>query len=118
MEEKIFDKNDVDTGVVHNEDATSSPDSRELDLAYLKDRRRHSALPRRIDMRILPLCCWIYLLNYLDRGNIGNAKVLTQETGDSLLQQTHMSTYQYAVAITLFSLAYGLFEVPSNFIMK
>ncbi|KAF2102606.1 retrograde regulation protein 2 [Rhizodiscina lignyota] len=97
MHEKAIDEKAVDTGVLHNEEVT---------------------LVRRIDLRILPLCCWIYLLNYLDRGNIGNAKVLNQETGDSLLQQANMNTYQYAVAITLFSLAYGIFEVPSNFIMK
>jgi hypothetical protein len=30
----------------------------------------------RIDVRVIPLCCWLYLLNFLDRGNIGNARVL------------------------------------------
>jgi MFS family permease len=66
----------------------------------------------------MPLCAWIYLLNYLDRGNVGNAKVLNKETGDDMLQQTHMTTTDYAVAISLFSVAYTLFEVPSNWIMK
>ena len=56
--------------------------------------------------------------NYLDRGNVGNAKVLNSETGDDLLQQTNMTTTKYAVAISLFSVAYTLFEVPSNWIMK
>lgn len=69
-------------------------------------------------MRLIPLCAWIYLLNYLDRGNIGNAKVLNQETGDSLLQQTNLGTTGYAVAVSLFSVAYTLFELPSNMIMK
>jgi MFS family permease len=58
------------------------------------------------------------LLNYLDRGNIGNSKVLNEETGDDLLQQTHMTNTGYAIAVSLFSLAYMLFEVPSNWIMK
>ena len=71
-----------------------------------------------MDSKILPLCAWIYLLNYLDRGNIGNSKVLNKETGDDLLQQTGMNTTKYAVAVSLFSLAYALFEVPSNYIMK
>ena len=66
----------------------------------------------------MPLCASIYLLNYLDRGNVGNAKVLNSETGDDLLQQTNMTTTKYAVAISLFSVAYTLFEVPSNWIMK
>ena len=59
-----------------------------------------------------------YLLNYLDRGNIGNSKLLNSETGDSLLQQTHMNNHQYAVAVSFFAAAYALFEVPSNYIMK
>lgn len=75
-------------------------------------------MARRADLRILPLCAWIYLLNYLDRGNIGNAKVLNKETHDDMLSQTGMSATDYAVAVSLFSLAYGLFEVPSNWIMK
>lgn len=60
----------------------------------------------------------MYLLNYLDRGNIGNSKLLNSETGDSLIQQTSMSNIQYAVAVSLFAVAYAVFEVPSNWIMK
>ena len=68
---------------------------------------------RRLDLRILPLCCWVYLLNFLDRGNIGNSKVLNSETGDDLLQQTGMTADDYAITITLFSLAYGEFLAPA-----
>lgn len=80
--------------------------------------KRNRKLNRRIDIRILPLCCWVYLLNFLDRGNIGNSKVLNSETGDDLLQQTNMSASDYAITVTLFSLAYALFEVPSNWVMQ
>ena len=82
------------------------------------DEERNRKLNRRLDARILPLCCWVYLLNFLDRGNIGNSKVLNAETGDDLLQQTKMTAHGYAVTVTLFSLAYALFEVPSNWVMK
>lgn len=51
-------------------------------------------------------------------GNIGNAKVLNAETGDDLLQRTGMGTGGYALTVTLFSIAYALFEVPSNWVMK
>jgi MFS family permease len=54
----------------------------------------------------------------LDRGNIGNSKLLNSETGDSLMQQTNMSNLQYAIAVSLFAVAYAVFEVPSNWIMK
>ena len=89
-----------------------------LDDNFVEDKPRSRRLVRRIDSRILPLCAFIYLLNYLDRGNIGNGKVLNEETGDSLVQQTGMTNQNYAVAVSMFSLAYALFEVPSNWIMK
>jgi MFS family permease len=75
-------------------------------------------LNRRLDKRLLPLLCWVYLLNFLDRGNIGNARVLNSETKDDLLSQTNMTSSGYAVTVTLFSVAYAVFEVPSNWVMK
>lgn len=63
-----------------------------------------------MDIRIMPLCAWLYLLNYLDRGNIGNSKVLNEETGDSLMQATGMTEMQYQIAVSIFALAYALFE--------
>ncbi|KAI0883064.1 MFS transporter [Annulohypoxylon maeteangense] len=82
------------------------------------DYERNRLLNKRLDLRILPLCSFLYLLNFLDRGNIANAKVLNQETGDDLLQKTGMTASGYSLTVTLFSLAYTLFEVPSNWIMK
>ncbi|OJI96491.1 hypothetical protein ASPVEDRAFT_23500 [Aspergillus versicolor CBS 583.65] len=79
---------------------------------------RHQQLLRKIDWRLLPLCSFIYLLNYLDRSNIGNARLLNSETGDSLEQQTGMTDTWYSLALTLFAVAYSLFDVPSNWIMK
>ena len=86
--------------------------------SWLNDKPRARKLRRKMDLRILPLCAWMYLLNYLDRGNIGNSKLLNSETGDSLMEQTNMSNLEYAIAVSLFAVAYALFEVPSNWIMK
>lgn len=73
---------------------------------------------RKVDMRLVPLCSFAYLMNYLDRSNIGNSKILNQETGDSLLQQTGMTDAQYSLVLTVFGVAYTLFDVPANWIMK
>ena len=45
-------------------------------------------------------------------------RVLNAETGDDLLSQTGMTSDGYAITVTLFSVAYAVFEVPSNWIMK
>lgn len=76
------------------------------------------ALVRKQDYRILPLCAFIYLLCYLDRSNIGNAKVLNAATKNDLLTETHMTNYQYTIALMVFLIAYALFEVPSNYLLK
>lgn len=73
---------------------------------------------RKVDMRLVPLCSFAYLMNYLDRSNIGNSKILNQETGDSLLQQTGITEVQYSIILTVFGIAYTLFDIPSNWIMK
>ncbi|KAI7468426.1 putative MFS transporter [Hortaea werneckii] len=72
----------------------------------------------RQDLRIIPLCSFIYLLCYLDRSNIGNAKVLNESTGDDLLQETNMTNFQFVIALMVFLIAYALFEVPSNICLK
>ncbi|CAK7230255.1 hypothetical protein SEUCBS140593_007523 [Sporothrix eucalyptigena] len=73
---------------------------------------------RKIDYRLLPITALIYLLCYIDRSNIGNAKILNSNTGDDILQTNHMSTYQYTVALMLFLVAYCIFEAPSNLMIK
>lgn len=70
------------------------------------------------DMRIVPLASAIYLLCFLDRSNIGNAKTLNANEGKSLQQEAHMSNYQYTIALMVFLIAYALFEVPSNYFLK
>ncbi|KIY00065.1 uncharacterized protein Z520_03750 [Fonsecaea multimorphosa CBS 102226] len=109
--------------VVHEE--KSCPDGIDVEQTGVKDELeqpydepRMKKLVRRVDFRIVPLLSFMYLLNYLDRGNVGNAKVLNQETGDDLLQQTHMTPNGYAITLSLFSVAYTLFELPSNWIIK
>ncbi|EFQ88833.1 hypothetical protein PTT_15113 [Pyrenophora teres f. teres 0-1] len=84
----------------------------------INDDNYNKKLNRRLDLRVLPLCCWVYLLNFLDRGNIGNARVLNEETDDDMLSNTGLTPRGYALTVTLFSVAYTVFEVPSNYVMK
>lgn len=78
----------------------------------------NKALVRKQDFRIIPLSAGIYLLCYLDRSNIGNAKVLNASTGNNLLAETNMSNHEYTIALMVFLVAYALFEVPSNYFLK
>ncbi|UNI23104.1 hypothetical protein JDV02_008944 [Purpureocillium takamizusanense] len=79
---------------------------------------REKALLRKQDLRIIPLTAAIYLLCYLDRSNIGNAKVLNSSTGNDLLHETRMTAFEYTIALMVFLVAYAVFEVPSNYFLK
>jgi MFS family permease len=84
----------------------------------LHDGATDKALVRKQDLRIVPLSAAIYLLCYLDRSNIGNAKILNSETHNDLLSETHMTNLQYTIALMVFLIAYAMFEVPSNYLLK
>ncbi|KGO73684.1 Major facilitator superfamily domain, general substrate transporter [Penicillium italicum] len=91
-----------------------SPSLGEIEVDFEQEK----ALVRKQDLRILPLCAGIYLLCYLDRSNIGNAKTLNAGTGNDLLDETNMTDHQYIIALMVFLIAYGVFEVPSNYLLK
>jgi len=66
-----------------------------------------SAIYRKISWRILPLLFLCYLLAYLDRINIGFAKLQMQ-------QDLGISDAVYGLAAGIFFLGYVIFEIPSN----
>ncbi|KAK8113757.1 MFS transporter [Apiospora kogelbergensis] len=72
----------------------------------------------RQDKRIIPLSAGIYFLCYLDRSNIGNAKILNNSSHDDMQTQNGMTNYQFNVALMIFLIGYFLFEVPSNIMLK
>ncbi|KAF8147333.1 major facilitator superfamily domain-containing protein [Mycena galopus ATCC 62051] len=70
------------------------------------------ALVRKIDFRLIPILTLLYLMSFLDRTNIGNAKLL------GLTTDLHVAAPQYNTALALYFVAYILFEVPANIILK
>jgi sugar phosphate permease len=66
----------------------------------------------KIDLRILPILCIVYLMAFIDRVNIGNAQLF------SLPQDLYLTTNQYNIALTVFFVSYIAFEIPANIIMK
>lgn len=63
---------------------------------------------RKMDLRLLPMLALLYLLSFLDRGNIGNAKI------EGLSETLKLTGPQYNWCLTVFFFTYCAFEVPSN----
>ena len=69
------------------------------------------ALYRKITWKLIPFLCFCYLAAYLDRINIGFAKL--QMLGDLQFSET-----AFGLGAGLFFVGYILFEVPSNLILE
>lgn len=67
---------------------------------------------RKMDLRLIPMLALLYLLSFLDRGNIGNAKI------EGLAEDLNMTGGQYNWTLTVFFFTYAAFEVPSNLLLK
>ncbi|KEY68431.1 hypothetical protein S7711_01206 [Stachybotrys chartarum IBT 7711] len=75
-------------------------------------------LLRKQDFRIVPISASIYFLCFLDRSNIGNARILNSSTNNDMQDETSMSNYEFVIALMVFLVAYAVFEVPSNILLK
>ncbi|KAJ4193076.1 hypothetical protein NW767_010360 [Fusarium falciforme] len=74
------------------------------DTAILVPEKLSTHIRRKFDRHVLPLVCVLYVLSYLDRGNIGNAK--TAGAQDDL----GLSDSQWAWVLNSFYICYTLFE--------
>ncbi|KAK7025171.1 MFS domain-containing protein [Favolaschia claudopus] len=69
-------------------------------------------LMRKVDLWLVPWFSLLYLLSFLDRTSIGNAKLYNLE------RDLKISDIQYLISLTVFFISYALFEVPSNIFLK
>ncbi|KAK5996928.1 MFS transporter prlL [Cladobotryum mycophilum] len=70
-------------------------------------------LMAKIDMRVMPFLCIMYLLAFLDRVNVSNAKIF------GLAEDLKLGTGdKYNTALVIFFVPYCLFEIPSNILLK
>ncbi|KAI5897004.1 MFS general substrate transporter [Schizophyllum commune H4-8] len=75
------------------------------------DEAEHKRIVRRVDWHLLPLVTLLYFLSFLDRGNIGNAKIA------GMAADAHLDGLKYNLAAVFF-VPYALAEIPSNILLK
>ena len=64
------------------------------------------------DLHVLPMISILYMLAFIDRINIGNARI------QGLEKDLNMKGNDYNIALLVFFVPYILFEVPSNIIIR
>jgi MFS family permease len=66
----------------------------------------------RVDLHLLPFVSILYLLAFLDRVNIANAKSF------NLVQDLGLGGTEYNTILVIFFVPYVFFEIPSNILLK
>ncbi|TGJ82545.1 hypothetical protein E0Z10_g6226 [Xylaria hypoxylon] len=94
--------------ISHIDAMAMAPGTSYESFAHLDEKK----ILRKMDIRLIPMLALLYLLSFLDRGNIGNAKI------EGLQEDLKMTDDQYNLCLTVFFLAYAAFEVPSNLLLK
>ncbi|KAK2028781.1 major facilitator superfamily transporter [Colletotrichum zoysiae] len=79
-------------------------------LEWTEDEER--AIMRKIDWHTVPLVTLLYLCCFLDRANIGNARI------QGMKDDIDIGGYRFNWALSVFYIVYLLVEVPSNIILK
>ncbi|KAJ6594307.1 MFS general substrate transporter [Mycena capillaripes] len=118
--ENMERKASVEKGSDSQLDTPSTGDSEHLDFGGESSLPPPPALTaeeerklwRRIDLRLMPILSLMYLFSFLDRGNIGNARLQGLET------QLGLTGNKFNIALTMYFIPYCIFECPANMVLK
>ncbi|RDW61314.1 hypothetical protein BP5796_11206 [Coleophoma crateriformis] len=81
-------------------------------IDYVEGSEEEKKLLKKIDLYLLPTIWLMYLLSYMDRTNIGNAKVAGMAT------DLNLDSNKYSITLVVFFVGYVIFEVPYNMILS
>lgn len=105
----------VNTESIKEESANAEAIARKLDQLAAnsqEDDPGDRKLLQKLDWHLIPTLTLLYLLSFLDRVNIGQAKL------DGLTVSLKLSSTQYNACLSVFFVTYVVFEIPSNLILK
>ncbi|KAB5517377.1 putative MFS transporter [Coniochaeta sp. 2T2.1] len=97
-----FEKREVDE--VENKPGESD--------AFVIDKRLTRSGLWKLDRRIVPTLAILFLCSFLDRTNVGNARLYGLE------KDLNMTDHQYDTGLAVFYATYIVSEVPSNLVLK
>lgn len=94
---------------IHEEAKLGNPT---VHIEQLIDHAAEKRVRVKTDIHLMPVLCLLLILAFLDRINIGNARI------QGLEADLHMHGSDYNVALLIFFIPYIILEIPSNIIMK
>ena len=106
------------TATVHLEEskhATQDVIGEDLAAAHTSvevNKSLESQIIRKTDMHLLPLCVVINIFNFIDRSNIGNARLLGMQ------HDLQLSGTKYNIAVMCIFISGSAIEIPANILCK
>lgn len=102
------------TGHIEHLSTQSSTSDREIEDAAIQDwtPEEERKIVWKIDFRVFPMLCVVFGLSLLDRSNISAAFIANMSTDLALTGS------RYNIALLVFFIGYGLFELPSNYVIR
>ncbi|PFH53712.1 hypothetical protein AMATHDRAFT_54146 [Amanita thiersii Skay4041] len=88
----------------------NSSNDEEVMLKVTEEERKR--VVRKVDVHLLPFVSVLYLLSFLDRANIGNARIA------GMAKDAHLDGLKYNIIAAVFFIPYSLAEIPSNILLK
>ncbi|OQU95986.1 hypothetical protein CLAIMM_02131 [Cladophialophora immunda] len=98
--------------VDQSEDASVTDPSEQTNSGTPGKSRAERLLVRKMDFFILPMLATSFLVAYLDRNNLGNARIMT------LQKDLRMTDGQFYNCLMLFFVGYCVFMLPANLLLR
>ena len=112
---------DVSTYVSSVPETSSLEDSKEKapvtsvsDSEAVLDHALEKRLVLKIDLAVLPILFLLFLVSFVDRSNLANARIQGLEKSLHIPPKSN----GYNIALFSFTIPYVLFEVPANIMLK
>jgi hypothetical protein len=100
---------DIEKHINHEDDSPQAASSTSsADFTHINEK----SLLRKLDWRLLPGVSLLYLVSFLDRSNVANARL------DGLVKDLNMTGNEYLTGLTVFFVGYISLEVVWNLILK
>jgi MFS family permease len=100
---------DIEKHVHHEDDSPQAASSiSSADYSHINEK----SLLRTLDWTLLPGVSLLYLVSFLDRSNVANARL------EGLIKDLHMTGNEYLTGLTVFFVGYISLEVVWNLILK
>jgi sugar phosphate permease len=100
---------DIEKHVHHEDDSPQAASSiSSADYSHINEK----SLLRKLDWKLLPGVSLLYLVSFLDRSNVANARL------EGLIKDLHMTGNEYLTGLTVFFVGYISLEVVWNLILK